>query len=143
MNLVTLIFAAMTMLIHVIVFVGESVFWLEPVIYKQAVLKIGLLTEVSAHEQARILEVLFFNQGFYNLFVAIGGVAGIILYKAGKAQAGLALVSYTCFFALGAALVLASSTTAYPGALIQGVPPALALLGVYANYRISKNQVTI
>ncbi len=143
MNLVVLIFTVITILIHIAVFIGESMFWLEPVIYKQAVMKIDLITDVSSYEQARILEVLFFNQGFYNLFVALGGVVGVILYKTGKTQAGLALVSNTCFFAFGAALVLASSTTAYPAALIQGVPPALAILGIYACYRKDKAQVTI
>ncbi len=133
MNLFTLIFAAVTIFIHIVVFFIESIFWLEPIIYTQAVTKIDVLTDISAYEQARILEVLFFNQGFYNLFVALGGPAGIILYKLGKTQAGIALVSYTCLFAFGAGLVLASSTTAYPGALVQGVPPALAILGICCN----------
>ena len=137
MNLLTLIFSLITICVHILVFVGESIFWLEPVIYEQAVTKIDAFTDVSSYEQAKILEVLFFNQGFYNLFIALGGIAGMILYRYGKSQAGIALICYTCMFAFGASLVLASSTTAYPGSLVQGGPPALAIMGLYLSRRHS------
>jgi len=131
MNLVALIFSVLTIVIHVLVFIGESLLWGEPVIIDRVLSKVNAPLGVSPSDQAQILEVLFFNQGFYNLFVALGGVAGLVLYRYGRIQEGLALVCYTCLFALGAGVVLASTTTAYPAAAIQGLPPLIALIGLY------------
>ncbi len=131
MNLVTIIFSCITILVHISVFVFESFLWLKPVVHERALGKLNVPTETDYLEQAQILEVLFFNQGFYNLFVALGGIAGFILFKAGRKEAGISLICYICLFAFGASLVLASSTTAYLGAVVQGLPPLLALLGLY------------
>jgi len=139
MNLVTLLFTTVTVLVHILVFVIESILWLQPIIHERALSKLNAPVDASYYEQARILEVLFYNQGFYNLFVALGGIAGLVLYRAGKVQEGLTLVCYICLFALGASLVLASSTTAYPGAMAQGLPPTLALVGLIFSARKKLN----
>ncbi|MCG8670505.1 MAG: DUF1304 domain-containing protein [Pseudomonadales bacterium] len=131
MNFLSVVFAVVTVFVHLTVFVVESFLWLKPVIYERALLKTGAPDEPSYYEQAQILEVLFFNQGFYNLFLAFGGIAGLLMYRAGKVKEGVVLVSYMCWFALGAGLVLAYSTTAYLGAMVQGLPPFLALVAMY------------
>jgi uncharacterized membrane protein len=130
-NVFAIVFSITTIFVHVLVFVIEYMLWLKPVIYERALSKLNVTTDASYYEQAKILEVLFINQGFYNMFVALGGTAGIVLYRLGKKSEGVTLVCYVCLFALGASLVLASSTTAYPAALVQGLPPALALLGLF------------
>ena len=140
MNLVTIIFTVVTVLVHVLVFVIESAFWLRPLVYERVLSKLNVPVDASYFEQAQILEVLFFNQGFYNLFVALGGVAGLLLYRAGKTQEGITLVCYVSLFALGASVVLASTTIAYPGAVMQGLPPLLALVGLY--FSAGKNSKT-
>ncbi|MFT7372781.1 MAG: putative membrane protein [Oleiphilaceae bacterium] len=135
MNLVALVFSTLTIVIHVLVFVGESLLWGNPLIIERVLSKIDAPAGISLSDQAQILEVLFYNQGFYNLFVALGGVGGLILYKYGRIQEGIVLVCYMCLFALGAGVVLASTTTAYPAAVIQGLPPLIALAGLYYGNR--------
>lgn len=131
MNLLAIVFSVVTVFVHLSVFVIESLLWLNPVVHERALTKLNAPTEAGFYEQAQMLEVLFFNQGFYNLFVALGGVAGLVLYRLGKPQQGITLVCNMCLFAFGASLVLAYSTVAYLGAVLQGLPPLLALLGLY------------
>ena len=135
MNLVALVFSTLTIVIHVLVFVGESLLWGNPLLMERVLSKIDAPSGISLSDQAQILEVLFYNQGFYNLFVALGGAGGLILYKYGRIQEGAVLVCYMCLFALGAGVVLASTTTAYPAAVIQGLPPLIALAGLYYGSR--------
>lgn len=130
MNLLTAIFSIITIVVHVLVFIVESVLWLNPVVHERVLGRLGSSFDLSLFEQAQILEALFFNQGFYNLFLALGGIAGWVLYKKGRTESGLVLIAYMCFFALGAGFVLALSTGAYAGAIVQGLPPLLALLGM-------------
>lgn len=131
MNFFARFFSIVTIAVHVVVFLAESVFWLKPLIYERVVEKINAPVGVDYYEQAQILEVLFLNQGFYNLFVALGGIAGFVLYRTGRQQAGITLIGYVCLFALGAGLTLALSAATYIAAMVQGLPPLLALLGLY------------
>jgi putative membrane protein len=135
MNFTALIFSVLTFAIHILIFIGESLLWGEPVIIDKVLSKVDAPAGISPSDQAQILEVLFFNQGFYNLFVALGGIAGLVLYKYGRIQEGLTLVCYTCLIAFGAGVVLAATTTAYPAAAIQGLPPLIALAGLYYGNR--------
>jgi len=73
------------------------------------------------------MKTVFINQGFYNLLLAAAGVTGLLLLGRGKTQAGRALVGYMCASAVGAGLVLAFTTIAYGGALLQALPAAVAL----------------
>lgn len=131
MNLFTVVFAIITVLVHILVFVFESLLWLNPLVHERALSKLNAPTEVGFYEQAQILDVLFFNQGFYNLFVALGGITGLVLYRIGRQREGMALVCNMCLFAFGASVVLASTSVAYIGSGVQGLPPLLALLGLY------------
>jgi len=74
MNIVALVFSILTIAIHVLVFVGESLLWGNPLIIERVLLKIDAPAGISLSDQAQVLEVLFYNQGFYNLFVALGKV---------------------------------------------------------------------
>ena len=71
-----------------------------------------------------------YNQGFYNLFLAIGTVAGLGLWGANR-DAGVALVVLTTASMLTAALVLVTSD---PGkaraAFVQGTFPLLCLVAL-------------
>ena len=66
MNLVLLIvaivFAALAALLHVYIFVMESVLWTRPSIWKRFGLK--------SQEDAETIAPMALNQGFYNLFLA-------------------------------------------------------------------------
>jgi len=69
------------------------------------------------------------NQGFYNLFLAVGALVGAGLAAAGRHDVGLALVLTTCGSMAAAAVVLVLSDRRMArAALLQGVLPLLAVV---------------
>ena len=106
--------------IHVLIFCMESLWWTSPKVRQRF---------RQAPEQAHATRLFAFNQGFYNLFLAIGTFAGLALILIGHSGSGVVLVSWNCLFMVGAALVLAASAPQlWRGALIQGAAPLLFLL---------------
>ncbi|MBJ7472991.1 MAG: DUF1304 domain-containing protein, partial [Solirubrobacteraceae bacterium] len=65
------ILAALAGLIHVYFFYLESIAWTKPSTWKVFGLK--------SQEEAEITKGLALNQGYYNLFLAIGVIVGVIL----------------------------------------------------------------
>jgi putative membrane protein len=112
---------------HALVFVIEAFLWMRPGIYEFSVPRMNGSLTIGIAEQALAMKTVFVNQGFYNLFLAVAGVAGLILLSRGKTQAGHALVCYMCASAVGAGVVLAFTTIAYGGAVLQALPAAIAL----------------
>jgi putative membrane protein len=106
--------------IHVAIFCMESLWWTTP----------GVRARFrQSPEQAQTTRVLAFNQGFYNLFLAIAVFAGLALYLSGHVAAGLTLATWSCLSMVGAAVVLLTSAPGMQrGALIQGTAPLLFLL---------------
>ncbi len=135
MVLLVYLFTSITILFHLVAFLWESIFWMKPVVYENIVSGMVTPEGISLLQHAKILEGLFFNQGFYNLFIALGAIAGLILLKKGNAVVGKTLICYTNLFALGAGLILALSSTAYMGALLQAGPALLALVALYVISR--------
>ncbi|CUR54193.1 putative membrane protein [metagenome] len=118
---VALVLAALAALVHVYIFVLESLQWEQPGTLKA----FGMNAEV-----ARVTKPLAYNQGFYNLFLAIGTAVGIAL-SGSQREAAIALVVFGCGSMVAAALVLVTSDASKArGAAIQGTFPALALLGL-------------
>lgn len=117
---VMLFVALLAGVVHVLIFCMESLWWTSPTIrarFRQTA------------EQAETTRLFAFNQGFYNLFLAVGTFVGIALTLLGNAGSGLILVSWNCLFMLGAAIVLAASAPQMRrGAVIQGAAPLLFLL---------------
>jgi len=106
--------------VHVLIFCMESLWWTTPTVRARF---------RQAPEQADATRLFAFNQGFYNLFLAIGTFAGLALILLGHPDSGLTLVSWNCLFMVGAAIVLAASAPQLRrGALIQGTAPLLFLL---------------
>jgi putative membrane protein len=107
-------------LVHVLIFCMESLWWTTPNV--RARFRQG-------PEQADATRLFAFNQGFYNLFLAIGAFAGLALVLMGYRGYGLTLVTWNCLFMLGAAIVLvASAPQLRRGALVQGAAPLLFLV---------------
>jgi len=125
------VFATITVIIHALFFVAESILWLKPYIYQNILSSAN--STISLFEQAKLLEIVFFNQGFYNLFLALGLVAGMISIKRGYFERGITLLGFCCLFAVGAGLVLALSAGALLGAALQSGPPMIALILLYRN----------
>ncbi|MGN6221253.1 MAG: DUF1304 domain-containing protein [Microbacterium sp.] len=112
------VFAALAALLHVYIFVMESVQWTQPKIWK----RFGVADQAAAE----ITKPMAYNQGFYNLFLAIGVVIGIVLFYAGG---GIALVLFSLGSMVGAALVLVTTGLKYVRpALIQGTLPLIAFV---------------
>jgi putative membrane protein len=112
----TTFFAALIALIHIYVFRLESLAWGQPHTNK--------LFRVSEGD-ARTMKKLAFNQGFYNLFLAIALLAGIALRVTGHVPEGTTLQDYAAVSVFGAgAVLLASDFSLKRPALIQMMPAA-------------------
>jgi putative membrane protein len=106
-------------LLHVYIFVMESVTWTTP--RTRAVFG-------TTAEEAQTTKLLAFNQGFYNLFLAIVTVAGIVSISLPHKETGAALIFAGAGSMVAAALVLViSSPDKLRAAAIQGTLP---LIGV-------------
>lgn len=119
-------FAALAALLHVYIFVMESVQWTQPKIWR----RFGVTDQAAAETT----KPLAYNQGFYNLFLAIGTVLGIVLFLAGPDEsgvraAGLALALFSLGSMVAAALVLLTTGMKYlRAALIQGALPLIGFV---------------
>lgn len=115
-----LVFAALAAVLHVYIFVLESLRWTAP--RTRAVFG-------TTVEQAEITKPLAFNQGFYNLFLAVVTAVGIGAVVLGHCTVGAALIFAGIGSMAAAALVLvASSPDKARAAAIQGTLPAIAVI---------------
>ena len=106
--------------IHALIFCMESLWWTTPGVRKRF---------RQTPEQAQAARLFAFNQGFYNLFLALGVLAGLALVLAGHPTVGMTLATWSCLSMLGAAVVLVVSAPQMKrGALIQGTAPLIFLL---------------
>ena len=108
--------------IHVLIFFLESILWSKPATWK----RFGLATQ----EEADTVRPMAFNQGFYNLFLAIGvGVGLVLLGLPGSQQAGIALSIFAALSMVLAALVLITSSPKLArSAALQGVAPLIGVV---------------
>ena len=121
MNLATQCFALLAAALHVLVFCMESLWFMQPKVHK----RFGAATTADA--EARRL--FAFNQGFYNLFLAIGVFVGLaLLHLGGNMIVGETLVLFNCGCMLGAGVVLffSAGRQMLRAAVIQGIFPLLA-----------------
>jgi putative membrane protein len=115
-----LIFAALAALLHVYIFVMESLTWTSPR---------TRATFGTTPEEAETTKLLAFNQGFYNLFLAIVTGIGIVAICLGHTTVGAALVFAGVGSMLAAAVVLlASSPDKARAAVTQGAFPLIAVV---------------
>ncbi len=120
MIIVGLVFAGLAAVLHVYIFWLESLAWDGP----RARRTFG----TSSDEEIAHTHALAFNQGFYNLFLALAVFAGIIVTAAGAFAVGLTLVLTGTGSMLAAALVLLlSSPDKRRAAVTQGFLPLLAV----------------
>lgn len=121
MTLVAVVLAAGAALLHVYIWVLESFRWTEPATRK---------TFGVSEADARVMESMAFNQGFYNLFLALTTIVGLALIGSQEAVAvGTALALAGTGSMLAAALVLvAHDRRMVRAALVQGTLPALAVV---------------
>ena len=110
-------------IIHIFIFLMESCWFMRPYIYKRFGAK--------NLEGAKARQLFAFNQGFYNLFLAIGVLLGLVLLRVGhNPVVAETLILFSCASMTGAALVLMLSggRNMLLATIIQGLPPGLAWL---------------
>ncbi|MCY7325887.1 MAG: DUF1304 domain-containing protein [Microbacteriaceae bacterium] len=118
--------AAISAPVHVYIFVLESVLWMRPSTWRV----FGLRTQADAE----MTRPIAYNQGFYNLFLALGIAVGIALLGANP-SAGIALVLTSTLSMVLAALVLVTSNRRMLRATaIQRLPPLLSALSVALSF---------
>lgn len=121
MNLASQSFALLAAALHVLIFCMESLWFMQPRVHK----RFGAATRADA--EAR--QLFAFNQGFYNLFLALGVLLGLGLIALGGNQTiGTTLILFNCACMLGAAVVLLFSAgrQMLRAAVMQGIFPLLA-----------------
>ena len=124
MPTISLVFAGLAGVLHVGFFVLESILFRKPFAYRS----FGVKDEA----EAEMLSFSMLNQGFYNLFLGLGVIVGVIGCVRGWDPQGSTLVVYGALFMVGAALVLVVAKPAMArAAVVQGALPLLALLSAW------------
>jgi putative membrane protein len=123
---ISCVFAVLAGLVHVYAFVLQSLSWTSE--------RTRRLFGIADEAEARATRVLAFNQGFYNLFLAIGAILGVVLVATGSEATGWSLVVFTCACMVGAAVVLGGTGRRYlSSALRQGAFPLIALVFAFVG----------
>ena len=124
MPLVAQLAALLAAAIHVWFFVLESLLFARPGVAA----RFGLRSE----EQVAAVRPMAFNQGFYNLFLAVGIAAGIAQIAGGAVVAGRSIVLFACLCMVWAGIVLfVTSRRFLQAALVQLVPPLIAIIATF------------
>ena len=112
--------AALAALVHVYIFVLESLRITDPATMK--------VFGIASREEAEIMRPWAYNQGWYNLLLALQVAVGVVCLWAAP-TVGSALVVAGCALMVAAALVLVTSDRAkLRAATVQGALSLLALL---------------
>ena len=111
------VFVGLAALIHVYIFYLESITWSKPGTWRT----FGLASQA----QADTMKPMAYNQGFYNLFLAVGVIVGLVLVGTGvAAQAGYALtLAASISMVLAASVLITSNPKAARAAAVQGAAP--------------------
>lgn len=116
-------FVFLAALIHIMIFVMESVLWHTTRVQKTF--------GVHTADEAAIIKPWAYNQGFYNAFLALGAGTGLVMMSSLNLwPAGIALAMFASLSMLLAAVVLITSQPKRMAraATIQGVPPLLGII---------------
>lgn len=123
MRIIFTLFVSMTAILHGLFFKLESIDFMKGQVLK----KFGL-----NDEQGAFVKVWAFNQGFYNLFLALGLVYSLFLLHRGRAESGILLAQFILLSLASAGVVLfVSAPEKYPAALVQAVPATLGLVSSF------------
>ncbi|WP_432884292.1 DUF1304 domain-containing protein [Kribbella sp. CA-245084] len=117
MSVIAQVFVVIAGVFHLFVFAMESLLFRKPSTYRRFLVKDD--TEMAAARPWA------FNQGFYNLFLAVGALGGLIW----GGDKGHAIALFACACMAGAGVVLvASDRRMVRAAATQAVPPIVALV---------------
>ena len=116
------IFVFLAAVIHLFIFFLESVLWSRPTTWKRFGLK--------SQEEADTVKPMAYNQGFYNVFLALGAGTGLIMISSTNVvQGGIALSIFALLSMLLASIVLITSNPKlWRAAVLQGAAPLLGII---------------
>lgn len=121
MIIIATLIVTLAAVLHVGIFIMESIGWTRRAVWR----RFGAPSQAAAE----ITKPLAYNQGFYNLFLAVGAFVGIVFFGIGWHDPGLALVVFTMGSMVAAAVVLVTTGAGYVrAALIQGILPLAGLV---------------
>ena len=122
MKVISTITISITALIHILFFKLESLDFMKPEVLQ----KFGL-----DQSSGQFVKVWAFNQGFYNLFFAIGLFYSLFLINFKDQNEGRVLASFILISIVGAGVVLyASQPQKLSAALIQAIPALIAVISL-------------
>jgi putative membrane protein len=114
------VFVVLAALVHVYIFVLESLTWTSAGTRKTF--------GISSEAEAQTIKPMAFNQGFYNLFLAIEAALGVVLLEVSQ-PVGLTLMIVGAGSMLLASLVLVSTGKRNRrSAFVQGITPLVGLV---------------
>ncbi|NEG96851.1 DUF1304 family protein [Bifidobacterium sp. SMB2] len=115
------VFAVLAGLLHVLIFVLESFRWTDP--------RTMRTFSVASLREAEATREMAYNQGFYNLFLGVMALAGVVLVFAGWRVVGVTLmVAGTASMALAALVLFTGSPDKRGAAVKQALFPNVSLL---------------
>jgi putative membrane protein len=115
------VFTLVSAAVHFYFFVLESLRW-------TAAQTMGIYG-IPTVQDAETTQPLAYTQGFYNLFLGVGAVLGVLLLGVSNPVAGLTLMSFsTACMTLASVVLLAGKWPLGRIALIRGIPALLALV---------------
>ncbi|MBG0830678.1 DUF1304 domain-containing protein [Planomonospora sp. ID67723] len=125
MFVVAYVAAVVAALVHIGFFVMESLRFTRPEVWRRFL--------VASQRDADVIRPMAFNQGFYNLFLALGALAGVAAGTLGRPVAGATLIGFAAACMVGAGAVLIVTDRRFLRAAgIQILPPLVALTAVLA-----------
>jgi len=125
MGVIGLVAAIVAALIHLWFFVLESLWFMRPAVYRRF--------SIESEADATVVRSFAFNQGFYNLFLAVGVAIGIALVALRNPAAGEAILLFACGSMIAAGVVLYLHNPRFlRAAAIQVVPPLIAVIAILA-----------
>jgi len=122
LTIVGAVFLGLAALIHVYIFVLESITWSTPKTWKTFGLK--------SQSDADVVKPMAYNQGFYNGFLAIGIVVGLVLLlTTDLTQAGYAVAIFAgSSMVLAATVLITSNPKLARAAVLQGAAPLIGVV---------------
>jgi putative membrane protein len=109
--------------IHAWFFVLESLWFMRPTVFR----RFGIESDADA----TVVRSFAYNQGFYNLFLAVGIAIGMAVVYLGDPASGRAVVLFASGSMIAAGFVLGLHNPRFArAAAIQAVPPLVAVLAV-------------
>jgi putative membrane protein len=116
------VFGIVAAVLHVAIFFMESVLWSRPAIWR----RFG----VASQQDAAVLQPMAYNQGFYNLFLALATGLGLLLLASpavGSVGIGISAVALASML-LASIVLVTSNPKLVRAAIMQGSTPLLALV---------------